>query len=111
MRVINEDTNPLIIQHRKARSDGNDAPMPAAFGTYGEFLVAHRNWLREMRLQNQSDMRRTYRIVKEFRQFEPEPTGRSLLFAYLTKVIHYRKEYDAFLVRGIDACTRHIEGR
>lgn len=106
MRTINE-ANPLIIQHRNSKGE---CPMPNDFDSFETYLVAHRNWLRELRLQNNKDLRKVFSMVRRIRD-TVSPSYSSLLFAYLSKVIHMRKEYDTFLVRGIDATTRHIEGK
>lgn len=107
MRTIDE-SNPLIVQHRNSKGE---CPMPNDFDSFETYLVAHRNWLRELRLQNNKDLRKVFHLVRSMRGNISNGDVTSLLFAYLSKVIHMRKEYDAFLVRGIDATTRHIEGK
>lgn len=98
MRVINEE-NPLIQQHKNSTGE---APLPSEYPDLISFLIAHREWLRELRKDNRRVLARNFSFVRRHK-------GDGTLFAFLTKIIHIRKEYDSYLVRGIDATTRHIQ--
>lgn len=94
-------TNPLIQGYRKAKGE---APMPNDFPDFNSFLVAHRNNLRKLRVQNKKDLGKLFNMIRGNHRTD----GKTYMFAYLTKIIHFRKEYDAYLVRGIDATTRFL---
>ena len=94
-RPIDEQNNPLIRQHKLA----SDAPNPKDF-TYSEFIKVHKKWLSAQREQNRKDLGKLFKSVRKMQG--------SGLFAFLSLIIHYRKEYDAYLKRGIDACTHML---
>jgi len=99
MRIINED-NLLIQRHKRSKGE---APLPNDFPSYTEFLTAHRAYLLKLKADNRICLGRIFRLMRENQ-------GNSSFFAFCSGLIHIRKEYGAYLTRGIDACSRVLAG-
>lgn len=87
-----KDTNPLIRRHLSLQG----APNPDDYENPDDFIKAHRMWLNELRLENAEA---TYKLMSGIRKEKD-----SFVLAYLTGILHIRKEYARYLTNGIDAC-------
>lgn|SRR5215217_3414085 len=98
MRNINED-NLLIRRFKEDKS--HSAPMPNDYPDFEGFLKAHRAYLITCKEDNRRCLGKIFKLMKDNR-------GNSSFFAFCSGLIHMRKEYGAFLTRGIDSTTRHL---
>lgn len=99
MREINMQ-NVLIRAHKESKGV---APLPNDYESFTDFLVAHQRYLISLKEDNKRSCGKIFKLMRKHR-------GVPGYFAYCSGLLHIRKEYGAYLTRGIDTVERKLNG-
>ena len=99
MRGVNTVPNVLIERHQSDALKGY--PLPNQFATPRLFIIAHKIWLNGLRTENMAACAKLMQGIRTEKD--------SYVLAYLTGILHIRKDYAVFLRKGINACNDWLE--